>query len=462
MSLGNLRRRKLRTALTILGVLIGITSIVVMLSLGFAQKASLESSIGSADSLTSIDIYGGYYDPRADANGKKLNDDAIQEISALPNCEYVVPVLETYVYLKSGVYESSLSIVGLPDFYLREMNFDLERGSFPVEKPEGELPLLIGGFVNYEFRNPKQQDSFRDFSMFMEDDDGEKKELPPPPVDMFTTPVFVIYDMDAYWSAQMGGEGAPPMPKKYLIQADAVLSHEMTDSNMRYGWNGITELEALKKQLNMVFKGKAWPGQPARKNGRSTGEIIYSRFIVRSDDLNHTQDLVEKLREMGYQANSNVEFIQKMMEESSRTQMFLGGIGGISLLVAAIGIANTMMMSIYERTREIGIYKVLGLEMRRIRDLFLMESALIGFFGGVIGAGLSYLLSFLINRFAGASFGMNMMYMPGTGENPPLSIIPPWLVVVAVAFGILIGTLSGLMPALRAMRLSPLEAIRTE
>ena len=126
--------------------------------------------------------------------------------------------------------------------------------------------------------------------------------------------------------------------------------------------------------------------------------------------------------------------------------------------MAAIGIANTMMMSIYERTKEIGVIKVLGCSLSNIRTLFLMEAAFIGFIGGVLGLVLSYGISWVLNRF-GASFMGGFMYVSG---DATASYIPLWLSGVALVFAMLIGMIAGFFPALRAMKLSPLAAIRSE
>lgn len=139
-------------------------------------------------------------------------------------------------------------------------------------------------------------------------------------------------------------------------------------------------------------------------------------------------------------------------------QAVLGGIGAVSLLVAAIGITNTMVMSIYERTKEIGVMKVIGASLRDIKRLFLFESAIIGLLGGIIGVIFSEILSFLINKFGG-----NFLDFLGPGgEGTKISIIPLWLVLASMAFSALIGVISGYYPAKRAMNLSALEAIRTE
>ena len=130
-------------------------------------------------------------------------------------------------------------------------------------------------------------------------------------------------------------------------------------------------------------------------------------------------------------------------------------IGAISLFVAAIGIANTMMMSIYERTKEIGIIKVLGCDMKAIRNMFLLESGLIGFMGGIAGVSLSLSISVMMNHFMNLGQAM-------TGMEGDISRIPASLALASIGFAVIVGMLAGFFPALRAMKLSPLAAIRNE
>ena len=113
-----------------------------------------------------------------------------------------------------------------------------------------------------------------------------------------------------------------------------------------------------------------------------------------------------------------------------------------------------MMMSIYERTKEIGVLKVLGCSLATIRNMFLIEAGFIGFMGGLIGLTLSFMVSVLINQFLAATF----LY----GMDGKLSVIPIWLAVPSVGFAIIIGMAAGFFPAMRAMKLSPLAAIRNE
>ena len=151
--------------------------------------------------------------------------------------------------------------------------------------------------------------------------------------------------------------------------------------------------------------------------------------------------------------STNIDYINSMKSQFAMVQAVLGGIGAVSLLVAAIGIANTMMMSIYERTKEIGVMKVIGCSLKNIRQMFLLEAAFIGFVGGAAGNILSLILSGVINlALSGQSVGV----------SGSLSFIPIWLILASLGFAVLVGMAAGYFPAVRAMKLSPLAAIRNE
>ncbi len=161
------------------------------------------------------------------------------------------------------------------------------------------------------------------------------------------------------------------------------------------------------------------------------------------------------INDMGYQTNASAEWIESEQKTMGYVQAVLGGIGAVSLFVAAIGITNTMMMSIYERTKEIGVMKVLGCDLRNIRTLFLMEAGFIGFIGGIIGLILSFTISMVINKVAAGAGDM-------MGLSSSISYIPFWLVLISLIFAVLVGMAAGFFPALRAMKLSPLAAIHNE
>lgn len=461
MSLSNLWRRKMRTSLTVLGVLIGTASIVVMMSMAVAQNQFMMQSIAGSRELVNIKVRakgsnrhmgpGGSESSRRKSKEKKLDDKAIKELAALPHVKFAAPELSVNLLLMQGAYQNHLNVVGLSKEAIAANQFEFTDGGWPTELKPQQIPLIIGNRINEQFQNPNDRGGggrYQEFGGFEEE--GKKKKLP---VNMYEKPVFAIYDMKAYNEA-MHGEKKGPMPKKYMLKADGIIKSKSPFGYGPHSYAAYTEIEALKTMLQRVFRGRAWPGQPSTKTGRATGQLIYSTIQVESEDVKYTQEVVEAIKKLGFEAESQLQFVESMKKNAARTQLLLGGIGGISLLVAAIGIANTMMMSIYERTREIGIFKVLGCSLHNIRNIFLLEAAFIGLIGGIVGLGLSYALSSVINT---ASSGGGMM-----GEGMKMSVIPAWLAGGAVLFGSVIGMVSGLMPALRAMRLSALEAIRNQ
>lgn len=437
MSLKNLSRRKLRTALTVLGVVIGTASIVVMVSLGIGLSEMNRELIASFGSLTEITVNNPY-----NADNIKdplyLTDDAVKQMKKLAHVTDVYPMLQVDVLMQQGKYSSNVTINGAPYEYLKKIPLGEGKLSDPSSK---ELKLIYGNAIIQWFTDSKGNNTY-----------WETGELPK--VDLTGKPMFVIFDTDTYYQSQGGGDDAPKPPKKYLLKADGVVEGGVDDYNS-YAYNVYTRLDLLETQLKKIFKKRVIPGQPTNKKGKPYRYFIYNSCIVNVDEVEQVTEVQKALTDMGFQASSNADWMEQSEKQSNMIQAVLGGIGAVSLFVAAIGIANTMMMSIYERTKEIGIIKVLGCDMKVIRNMFLLESGFIGFMGGVIGLIFS----------AGVSFAMNHLLNIGqamTGMSGNISRIPLWLAASSVGFAVLMGMAAGFFPALRAMKLSPLAAIRNE
>ena len=188
-------------------------------------------------------------------------------------------------------------------------------------------------------------------------------------------------------------------------------------------------------------------------------------MIVKAEDIAYVEEIENAIHELGFTDTSSMESIRKPMEQQMQTvQLILGGLGAVSLIVAALGITNTMIMSIYERTREIGVMKVLGCVVGDIRTMFLVEAGLIGLMGGIVGIGVSYLLSAIINHLVSSGQGGSMLggMLGMAGGGTQISLIPPWLALGAIVFAIGVGLLSGVLPANRAVKISALTAIKQE
>ena len=437
MSLKNLSRRKLRTALTVLGVVIGTASIVVMVSLGIGLSELNRELISSYGSLTEITV-NNPYNGDSTKDPLYLTDDVVKQMEKLPYVTGVYPMLQVDVLMQQGKYTSNVTLNGVPYEYLKKI--PLGQGTLS-NSSDHELKLIYGNAIIQWFTDAKGNNTY-----------WETGELPN--VDFMGKPMFVIFDTDTYYQSQNGGEDAPKPPKKYLLKADGVVEGGVDDYNS-YAYNVYTRLDLLETQLKRIFKKKAIPGHPTTKKGKPYRYFIYNSCSVNVDDIEHVGEVQKKLTDMGFQASSNADWMKQSEQQSNMIQAVLGGIGAVSLFVAAIGIANTMMMSIYERTKEIGIIKVLGCDMKVIRNMFLLESGFIGFMGGVVGLVFSAGISFAINHFL--QIGQTM-----TGMSGNISRIPLWLAAASVGFAVLMGMAAGFFPALRAMKLSPLAAIRNE
>lgn len=459
MSAGNLWRRKLRTILTVLGVVIGTASIVVMLSLGIGLKESYLANIEQSGGLTTVNVYSGneftFYDGDSDTAGNteqiELTDEVIEEISQIEHVEFVSPVLTGNIIIKQGIYQASLNVRAMTTEAMEKMRIPLESGTVPGDNEE--IRYILGNQVLGDFYNAKT-DSYPYWET------GEVAD-----VDL-TGDFFAIYDTDAYYQSMWGepaedGSTVQP-PKKYITGNFSLVKGTIEEYN-EFSYNTYCNINAFKTQLKKAFRSKAIPGQPTTKGGKPYKYWVYNEAYVQVDDFNYVTDVQKAISDMGLQAQSNAEYVEATQKQFQTIQAVLGGIGAVSLFVASIGIANTMMMSIYERTKEIGIIKVLGCSLGNIRTLFLLEAAFIGFIGGLLGLILSYGISAIINKIlgSGSSAAMDMMAM-GSSTNSSISVIPLWLSFLALGFAVLVGIVAGFLPAIRAMKLSPLSAIKTE
>ena len=202
-------------------------------------------------------------------------------------------------------------------------------------------------------------------------------------------------------------------------------------------------------------------GEKISKN-RNSKELTYQNVKVKVQDVHSVDSVLEQIRNLGLEAYSMSDGLKEVKNMFKGIQMVLGGIGAVSLLVAALGITNTMIMSIYERTKEIGIMKVIGAILTDIKKMFLIEAGMIGFLGGLAGILISLLISFLLNHFGSGGLLGNFFGPPEEGVKTYVSVIPLWLLGAALIFSSLIGMIAGYFPARRAMKLSALSAIKTE
>ncbi len=195
-----------------------------------------------------------------------------------------------------------------------------------------------------------------------------------------------------------------------------------------------------------------WYGQPDLLQTRG-----YDGLVIKASSLATVGALVDQVQAAGLQARSLSTFLDLANRIFAVLNALLGSVGGLALFVAALGVMNTMIMAVYERTREIGMLRAIGASRQNVLALFVVEASMIGFLGGLLGLLLGALLGRGVDW--AAHWYLQSQGVQGVGA---LSVVPTWLAIGSVVFGALIGLLAGLYPALRAARLDPVEALRHE
>ena len=425
----NLWRRKMRAFLTVLGMVIGVASIVVMVSLGIGIKQATIESFAGTGSLTTIRVSSWSYVSTGNGGGssrqKKLDKKAMAEFKKITGVEAVMPLIETYGMLKSGRYVTDASILGVTKEQAEQFGITLSEGTIPGSSGSNTYQMAVGAWTLQNFYDP---DNYRQAV----DKNGNPKITKDSRMQLTFDyrNVSSRYMMNA--SVSSDDEDTIPLGNTYKIKVTGIMDQSNNDFSY-YCLMDATQLEKLAK---------------ANKDFTNYDSSNYQTVLVKCAEIEDVKTVKDAITQMGYGTYSLQDAVEMAEKSTQNVQYLLGAIGGVALLVAAIGIMNTMMMSIFERTKEIGIIKVLGCRIDNIAGLFLTEAAYIGLFGGALGMGLSFGISALLNVFL-ASSGLR-------------SIIPAYLVIGAALFSIIVALAAGMYPAIRAMKLSPLAAIRNE
>ncbi len=471
----NLWRMKLRTALTSVGVMIGTAAIVAMIALSLGLKENAVKSLENFGNLTEMDVEPMYYIPEEDRvipddERKKLNMEAVQELKKIPGIAAVMPVkrLQEQAKLKVGRREGYVELIGVDvNESAAYRKNDIDKGSYLSGSPQ---EIVIASDVPREMRDvEKEKREARRSNV----DARSRGQAPMPSPDMgggAPAPLNLV-DKAAtiVLSREYRVDDEPKYEKKELRVR--VVGQLQKSENQRYSTAVYVPINVVKELNDWVNRSRG--DETSDGSGRRTREqakqdhFEFDQMTVKVESREQVESVVKALKEKGYEVWSPARELETINKFFFVIQIVLGGIAAISLLVATIGIVNTMIMSILERTKEIGIMKVIGATVFNIRWLFLMESGFIGLIGGLTGLGLAWGAVELVNYFGSAGGLMDSLNMGygrgGEGEAAAkLAVIPSWLAFFAIGFSFVIGLLAGIFPAIRASRLSALQAIRSE
>lgn len=446
ISIRNLFKHKLRTFLTILGVVVGTSSIVIMISLGIAMNESFAKQLDEMGDLTILQVYNPSF--WGEKNDLVINNASINDIKKLDGVKSATAVVEEYLKFKSGRYTAQINVKGIDAESMEDFGYVIADGRLLNKNDENELNFVFGCEIPYNF----EKSGVNSNRYYYSNNEGEEREAPK--IDVLNDKIQMSYNMsfgEKRLSSESENKTKKPI-KPYNIKVIGLLQDTNDYNTKYYAFMPINQLEKIKKDKARFEKEEY--GSKDKNNSKDKG---YESLLVKCIDIDSVSEVSEELRTMGYEVYSEMDYVNSMKEIAGSLQALLGAIGGVSLFISAIGITNTMIMAIYERTREIGIMKVIGATLSDIKRLFLLEAVIIGFMGGIIGIILSYGVSMILNNVQ-----LSFLSMMSNGEENDISVIPIWLSVCSLIFSSMVGLVSGYFPARRAMKLSSLSAIKTE
>jgi len=424
----NLRRRKGRVALTAVGVVIGTAAVVILVSLGNGLQRNASSQLGGIGDLTQITVYPRYDMIPMGPNGgmvmpdqqKLLTNKAIEKIKAIPGVSQVIArdSLRGQGVVQAGKLETYSQLVGIAVDDVSVLGYKIAEGTTELKRGTA----IVGGWVIKNFIDPRARP-------------GQQATSQPDILNKQISVILTRYTEDGQTSNKTVRFTVAGILAENRSEADGMIIVSMDDMNL----------------LNEWVTGK-------RINHNRDG---YESLTVKTEKSDQVVEITQAINDLEFQAYTPQEFVQGINGFFVIMQIIFGGVGAIALLVAAIGIANTMTMAILERTREIGLMKAVGATNRDVLSIFLGEAAGIGFIGGLVGVSIGWLSGKVINVVMLNYLTARAVESQGT---PPTVAVytPVWLPLFAIIFATVIGLLSGLYPALRAANLVPVVALKYE
>lgn len=538
-SFGNLLKRKTRTLLTLLGVVLGSASVAMTFAIGDAVKQNNENILESTGLLRYIAVYTDSYNS-GDSNFSSavyLDDKFINKAKKINNVKCVFYTLRpeylTLVAGKNDKYKTTSysPIIGVDFEESEKFGLKLLDNSVPdfsnynFKTSSDNIKVIGGQYFEYLFENTaasqnsgrgkggpgggpggpgrKNNSSNRTMNspviryMFSKWGMSDRQESVVPP--------FVSADKDNIFLAIQypnSSSSSSLSLSEYDMDFDEnniVLENNNTDLykykkykiNLagRYNWDCVKDNDLLANFAgNCVFLDINTTKtliREAKKLNKETSsdysdvpEFLYESVIIEANDIDHVLDITKEIKKMGYEVDNLMSTIENEQLRAQSNQFILGFLGCLALLVSTISISNTMITSVYERTKEIGIMKVLGCKIGNIQTMFLIESGVIGLFGGIIGVTSSYLLSNFMNKLVSGEVenmgffakiisnyieGMktDMSFLASGDIAMKVAAVDPKLCVLVILGTTLLGLIAGYFPSLIASRIEALRAIKT-
>lgn len=455
-SLRNIRRQKLRSSLTVLAVVIGATSVTIMLSLVTSAKSFFYNQYKSTGQLEQVivtrDTGLDYQEAQWGGNGNtdtgvKLTDAVAQEIRALPHVSGVAVTAQPYVFERMVLGTTTVPIKGVrADERNGVVIHSMLAGADLTDHDGAGVVLMSKSYADklgygHQYAQLVGQNVTLVTQPFFT---GQGAVISPPPT---------------------GGAGRGPTPTATVPTSQP----EQRPTEMQATVKGIVDDDsqnvyfplqwARGLMTSQHYEMRGAPGTEPQLTLITQSDLEqrgYSTLVVRADDASRVDAMAKEIRSLGLGAATARSYIAKQLQMFDILSLLLAGIGVIALSVAALGVINTMVMAILERTRQIGIMRACGATRAAVRRLFVLEASCLGFLGGVFGVAAGFALTRIANVIINKQLAHNSL------RARDIIGLPVWLVLVVVATTTSIGLLAGLYPAHRAARLDPVQALHYE
>ncbi len=468
----SIRRQKLRSALTIFAVVIGAASVTIMLALVTGAKGFFLSQVEGSGILQQVAIsqksdISSFDDASRSGGGNcdsctKLTDAIVKKINAVPHVVGVARIVQdgTIEAITYGDKKLSTQQVTAYDANGIITNNVLAGRDIEAADRDGVITITSDYADKFGFKNNYQDLIGKDVQLQTRSFyNGVGADVQPPqqcsgPCDnnnqnsqkstILTAKIVGVID---------AGERSAivRVPLEWMRGMQQSRRYEFTAADQKAQQAQQAACQNTHNPCN--------PNQTQHMTLVVTDMLAqngYGSLIAKVDNSQNAAGAASVIKKFGVGAADASASVDQQLTIFNIVGLVLGGIGGIALVVAAIGVVNTMVMAILERTREIGVMRAVGARRSTIRTLFTFEASMLGFLGGVFGVGVGYGLTKVANIF------VNQQLASQSIKAHDIINLPLWLILAVVGIGTLIGMLAGLYPAARAARLDPVEALRYE
>lgn len=459
----NLREAMLRNSLTTLGIAVGVASLVAMLSLGIGLQKLAMSRLEGTGLFNRVYVsprpLGGSLNGRggggrraraADGDGqtpglppqlqpplKPLTSEVRKQLAQMPNVRSVFPELRFTADLRYGGTGHVTTASSVP--------FD--------SKDTGQFDSVTGQF--FSSANANEVILHNDLAQELADDAKIQ------PKDLIGQEITIRYP-------ERVAVPTPPNQRPQDLVANGEFGYGFTiqSADVKVKVVGLVGGESagpggfggsrVMLPLELVERLNAVQGFDVRQVVANPGETVYPTLTMLVDNPNHVQAVEDAVKQLGFGAFSLFDAARNLQRFFKVLDAFLGIFGSLALVVASLGIVNTLVMAILERRHEIGVLKALGAADRDVRQLFFTEAGVMGLFGGALGV----FLGWSIGKIIGAATN----YYLAQQNLPPEKVwlVPMWLVGASILFSVGVSLIAGLYPASRAAKLDPVKALRYE